>query len=418
MRKFILVTSLVLIVVMITACTGESGLPGPPGPPGPAGPQGPAGDAGPPGAAGVDGKAGDDGVSYVAPVYVGTAACQECHEDIYGSFMKTGHPYKLNQVVDGKRPKYPFSKLTTPPEGYTWDDILYVIGGYGWKARFVDQEGYIITGDESALTQYNLYNEELDMGKNWVAYHAGEENVPYNCGSCHTTGYSPEGNQDGLPGLIGTWAEPGIQCEACHGPGGNHVNNPQLISMEIDRDAEACGQCHRRGDVTEIDASGGFIKHHEQYEELFESKKRVMDCVNCHDPHQTVKYSKGLGIKTPCQNCHFEKSEFQKIQYIDHGGGCIFCHMPKVTKSALGDSERFTGDIRTHLMAINPRSTSQFDDDGNFSQPYLSLDFACKGCHHEGGTGGVMPDEQLVEAATGYHNPDLAGSIVETEEAE
>ena len=96
---------------------------------------------------------------------------------------------------------------------------------------------------------------------------------PYNCGSCHTTGYNPEGNQDGLPGLIGTWAEAGIQCEACHGPGGNHVNDPLLVSMEIDRDSELCGKCHRRGDVTEIDASGGFIRHHEQYEELFESKK-------------------------------------------------------------------------------------------------------------------------------------------------
>jgi len=412
MRRIFVFVLLVLIVSLTAACAGEPGPAGPPGPPGPPGSQGPAGDAGPPGPPGVDGQDGEDGVSYTPPVYVGATICQECHEEIYETFMKTGHPYKLNKVVDGKRPQYPFSRLRTPPEGYTWDDILYVIGGYGWKARFIDEGGYIITGDENAATQYNLYNEELEMGEDWVPYHAGEEK-PYDCGSCHTTGYSPEGNQDGLPGLIGTWAEDGIQCEACHGPGGNHVNNPALVSMEINRDGEMCGQCHRRGDVTEIDASGGFIKHHEQYEELFESKKRVMDCVDCHDPHQTVKYAEGSGIKTPCQNCHFENAEFQKIQYIDHGGGCVSCHMPKVTKSALGDIERFTGDVRTHLMAINPRSTSQFNEDGNFSQPYLSLDFACKQCHHDGGPGGVVPDERLVEVATGYHNPDLAGSVVE-----
>ena len=129
---------------------------------------------------------------------------------------------------------------------------------------------------------------------------------PYDCGVVHTTGYIPEGNQDGLPGLIGTWAEDGIGCEECHGPGSNHVNDPYVPST-IDRDSELCGTCHRRGDVTEIDASDGFIRHHEQYEELFESKKRVMRCVDCHDPHQTVKYaSKGLGIKTDCENCHFE----------------------------------------------------------------------------------------------------------------
>ena len=31
----------------------------------------------------------------------------------------------------------------------------------------------------------------------------GEEK-PYNCGTYHTTGYSLEGNQDDIPGLIGT----------------------------------------------------------------------------------------------------------------------------------------------------------------------------------------------------------------------
>jgi hypothetical protein len=323
--------------------------------------------------------------------------------------MKTGHPYKLNKVVNGEPPDYPYSEVPDPPEGYTWDDILYVIGGYGWKARFIDKDGFIITGDADATTQYNLYNENLDMGDNWVAYHPGEEK-PYDCGACHTTGYIPEGNQDGLPGLIGTWTEPGIQCEACHGPGGNHVNDPYLESMTVDRDSEACGQCHRRNVVTEVDASDGFISHHEQYEELFQSKKRVMDCVNCHDPHKPVKYE-GIGIKTACENCHFEQAEFQKIQYIRHAGGCINCHMPRITKSALGDPERYTGDVRTHLMAINPFSTEQFDEDGNLSQPYLSLDYVCKQCHTEDGSGGELSDEVLVDVATGYHNRDLAGSV-------
>ena len=55
-----------------------------------------------------------------------------------------------------------------------------------------------------------------------VAYHAGEEK-PYNCGTCHTTGYNPEGENE-LPGIVGTWAEPGIRCEECHGPGAGHVD--------------------------------------------------------------------------------------------------------------------------------------------------------------------------------------------------
>lgn len=412
MRRITLLAILFLALALIAAqCGGQPGPEGPPGSPGPAGPQGPEGPQGLPGAPGVDGQDGEDGVSYTPPLYVGSATCQICHGEIYASFMETGHPYKLNKIVDGQPPDYPFSDVPDPPEGYTWDDILYVIGGYGWKARFIDQDGYIITGeDENATTQYNLYNENLDLGDDWVAYHPGEEK-PYDCGSCHTTGYSPEGNQDGLPGLIGTWAEDGVQCEACHGPGGNHVNDPLLVSMEVDRDAELCGKCHRRGDITEIDASNGFILHHEQYEELFQSKKRVMDCVNCHDPHQTTKYAEGLGIKTACENCHFKQAQFRKITYIRHGGDCINCHMPRVTKSAVGDPERFSGDIRTHLMAINPNSASQFDEDGNFSEPYLSLDFACRSCHHPGGDGGNLTNTALMEAAEGYHDPELSGSI-------
>jgi hypothetical protein len=314
--------------------------------------------------------------------------------------------------VDGQPPQYPFSEVPNPPEGYTWDDILYVIGGYKWKARFVDKQGFIITGDENAKTQYNLYNEVLDMGDNWVPYHAGEEK-PYSCGSCHTTGYNPEGHQDGLPGLIGTWAAEGIQCEECHGPGSNHVNDPYLVDMKVDRDSELCGQCHIRGDVTEIDASGGFIRHHEQYEELFESKKRVMRCVDCHDPHQTVVYARGEGVKTACENCHFENAQYQKITDRKHAK-CVDCHMPRVSKSALGDPERYTGDLRTHLMAINPLSTSQFDEEGKFSQPYLSLDFACKGCHYDGGPAAVLSDQELQDMAVGYHDRDLAGSMNKT----
>lgn len=349
-------------------------------------------------------------LDFAAPDFVGSESCAECHQDIYDSFMLTGHPYKLNKVVDGQPPKYPFSEVPNPPEGYTWDDILYVIGGYGWKARFINKDGFIITGDEDATTQYNLYNEDLKMGENWVAYHAGEER-PYNCGSCHTTAYSPEGNQDGLPGLIGTWVEDGIGCEECHGPGSQHIQAPIRVSMEVETDSRLCGKCHRRGeDITDIDASGGFIRHHEQYEELFASKKRVMNCVDCHNPHESTVYAPEIAIKADCERCHFDKAKYQKITDRRHAQ-CIDCHMPRVSKSALADPDIFSGDLRTHLMAINPDATSQFDEEGKMTQPYLALDFACNSCHSEAGRADVIPEQDLVEFATGYHNRDQAGSL-------
>ncbi|UCC53487.1 MAG: collagen-like protein, partial [Anaerolineaceae bacterium] len=284
-RKFLIVVLVTLVLLALAGCAGEQGEQGPAGP---AGPQGLPGPAGTDGAQGAPGPAGVDGLSYEPPEFVGSDTCAECHADTFDVFMGSGHPYKLTQVVDGQPPEYPFTEIPSPPEGYTWDDISYVIGGYNWKARFVDQEGYIITGDENATTQYNFYNPDLDMGDNWVAYHAGEENKPYDCGSCHTTAYSPQGNQDGLPGMIGTFSQGGIHCEECHGAGSLHVNNPMTVDMKIDRDSEACGDCHVRGGSEEVNASGGFIKHHEQYEELFQGKHIAIDCVVCHDPHAGV----------------------------------------------------------------------------------------------------------------------------------
>src|SRR5574341_1265502 len=226
--------------------------------------------------------------------YVGAETCGECHADIFEAFMKSGHAWKLNPVVNGKPPQYPFTKLSEPPKGYTWKDITYVIGGYNWKARFMDKNGYIITdkpgatiSDTTYLNQYNFASPAIGKEDAWVTYHSGEK-LPYDCGACHTTGYKPTGHQDNMEGVVGTWAEPGIQCEACHGPGSLHASNPYGIALKVDRDAELCGKCHRRGDVTTVDAKGGFVDHHEQYEELLQSKHITLDCVTCHNPHTGV----------------------------------------------------------------------------------------------------------------------------------
>ena len=340
--------------------------------------------------------------------YVGSATCGTCHEDIYTVFMKSGHPFKLNRVVDGQPPTYPFTEVPNPPEGYTWDDVLAVIGGYNWKARFIDKEGFIITGDENATTQYNFPNPIVGNEAGWVPYHAGEER-PYNCGSCHTTGYSPEGNQDDLPGFVGTWAEDGIQCEACHGPGSLHAQNPRGVALVIDRDSEQCGECHVRGGPEAVNAQGGFIQHHEQYEELFQSKHVALSCVTCHDPHVGVvqlRKAEEPTTRTLCENCHFENAKYQDSEIHPLVAECIDCHMPRITKSAVGNAEQFTGDIRTHLMAIDPDQVGQFTEDGSQALSQVGLDFACRNCHVEGGLASPKTDEELREVADDYHDED------------
>ena len=392
----IAVAAALLIAAVLVACQAQPGPQGPPGPPGPQGPEGPQGPPGPPGEAPV-------------AEYVGSETCKTCHEDIYNEFMLSGHAWKLNPVVNGQPPDYPFTEVPEPPEGYTWDDIAYVIGGYNWKARFIGKDGYIITGDEDSATQYNFPNPITGSEGGWVPYHAGEQK-PYNCGPCHTTGYNPEGHQDGMEGIVGTWAEPGIRCERCHGPGSLHVENPYNVQMKVDRDAELCGECHHRGSPEAVDASGGFIKHHEQYEELYQAKHIVLDCVDCHDPHVGVVQLRQAGVQTTrtrCENCHFEEAKYQNSEVHQAVGvECIDCHMPRLVKSATGNAEMFTGDIRTHLMAIDPDQVEQFielEDGSVVSASQIGLDFACRHCHVEGGQAAPKTDDELRARATGYH---------------
>jgi hypothetical protein len=269
--------------------------------------------------------AGGSGIAYV-----GSATCKGCHVEIGEKVDKSGHPYKLNRVVGGVRPELPFDSQTggipSPPLGLTWDDITYVIGGFGWKARYIGTDGYIVTGGSGDGVQWNFPNSVLGAPGGWVEYHPGEMK-PYDCGSCHTTGWipCPVGDatcehQDGLAGMAGSFEEPGVQCEACHGPGNLHAANPYLVDIKIDRDAEACGSCHRRGAVETIDAGGGFIKHHEQWEEQFQSKKHSMRCIDCHDPHASSKFADAVvnpnkGIRVACLSCHIGYDTNQTTAY-------------------------------------------------------------------------------------------------------
>ena len=107
---------------------------------------------------------------------------------------------------------------------------------------------------------------------------------------------------------------------------------------------------------------------------------------------------------TQSENCHFKSAKYQNSEvHPALGVECIDCRMPRVTKSAVGDAEKFTGGSRTHLMAIDPDQVGQFTEDGSQALSQLSLDFACRHCHVEGGTASPKTDEDLIERATGYH---------------
>ncbi len=403
MHKPWLITLLLILGLLIVGCAGAEGPQGPPGADGPQGPPGPDGREGPPG---PPGPAGADGLSYEPPTFVGSEACAECHGDLHDQFMNSGHNHPLTQVIDGREPSFPFSNLSGPPDGYSWDQISYVIGGYNWRALFVDANGYIITGDEAATTQYNLPNERLQAGNDWVAFHAGEEKS-FDCGSCHTTGYTPSGNQDGLPGIVGTWALEGVQCEECHGAGSAHANHPMSYEMKVDRTSGACTACHSREAGQDLVIADGFISHLDSYGDLFPGKHAVVDCVVCHDPHSGVvqlEQANEATTQAECQNCHFDQAKVQNVAiHTRLGVDCVDCHMPYLIQNAVANAGMFMGDVRTHMVSIDASQIAQFSEDGTTANPQLGLDFSCRGCHNSNGNGPIKTDEELITAATGYH---------------
>ena len=336
--------------------------------------------------------------------YIGSEACTACHQDIYNTFVNSGHPYKLPKVVDGVAPTYPFTTLEYLPPYFTngWEDASYVIGGFAWKYRFVDKNGYIYTGDDA---QYNFQDNSV------VPYHADEEpgTKIYNCGKCHTTGWISVADggekQDGLPGMDGEFFAGGIQCEACHGMGSDHRSSRSPDDIIIDTSSEACGSCHYRNEDHTIAASGGFIKHHEQYDEMISAKHQELTCVACHDPHVSVKHGQTGGIIKDCTECH------EDLKNPTHNGAdCNTCHLPFATKSAVA-TNKYVGDVMTHIFKINPEADGEmFNEDGTLAngETGVTLDFVCYQCHRDpsgvGGDNSYKTLEQLSAKATGYHD--------------
>ena len=424
--------------------------------------------------------------------FIGSEDCGVCHTVQYASFAQSGHPFKLNKVEGNQPPTYPFTSLNgllqrvtdddaaagDPKAGtdntlgtpVTWDDVSYVIGGYFWKARLVDQNGAVVTGSS---VQYNFQTDAMS------GYHDNETDKPYNCGNCHTTGWRHQDDvlndnrQDGLQFMDGTFFEGGVHCEACHGAGSAHAKFSGVITRDAaprsladltaaDQgfgDPVACGECHTRDGERDypaytsgfdnalaaagapdprpnemggrIAASGGLVKHHEQYDEILGIDPDTLgtdrsaafmathgDCMTCHNPHgSSVNVNNPLYTGVPghdpsndaCLVCHGDYDTT-----LRSGGmlnlACADCHMPDLAKSAVataGELERPTvGDVKSHIFSINLDSTAeQFTADGKFAYPDIDEDWACMTCHNTapGAVIGFAIPDGIVDTYV-YHN--------------
>lgn len=367
--------------------------------------------------------------------YVGSNVCQGCHNtvnanlgyNIVTELFKSGHPYKL-VPINGAPPVYPANTspgVPNTPPGTSWSDFKYVIGGYGWKARFVKNDGRVFTSDSSS--QYNIATG------GWVPYEYGKTiKYDYSCFKCHTTGATASGSWNGVPSdSLGTFNEPGVKCEGCHGPGSLHISNPMGVTPPNTGDTlkfEVCGNCHQRGGRTNaVPVSGGYVQHHEQFNEMKASKHRdgngaELVCKSCHEQHVPLHYPNAAGtglsaIKTKCQDCHAN----HEIKLKDGSGNvigtksidCTNCHMSKTGKSAIAVKigNGYKGDISSHTWSIETRP---YPKDSMWAGNLLklengisktTLDFACLACHS------TKDLNWASSYATGIHTNGLVTSV-------
>ncbi len=355
----------------------------------------------------------------------------EISKEITTSLHEVGG--KLDVMVSSKAPRFDLGEEVTTTMFKKGEKYFVKTVGPNWQ--FNDYEVTAVIGinrRQNYLTtfpngQQHVLPVEWDVEKQqWVDYYGLKNHYPgdgnywsdsgriwqYKCGGCHVTGLEIHYDKSS-DSFQTTMAEPGIGCEACHGPGSKHVDaattyydyeketiiNPSKLPRKLQ--AMVCGQCHSHG-VSTAKISPASEDHPEQYafpfgyqvgqplyqyfEDIPEDQKlhnhqynewmgsrheeAGITCTTCHDVHQAGvhkapnKAQTKLAGNNLCTSCH--KTLVQKAAHRIHTyGSCIACHMPKSKENVSNHAFEF----------ISPEVSLQAG--GVDKKPN-----SCSGCHH------------------------------------
>lgn len=214
-------------------------------------------------------------------------------------------------------------------------------------------------------------------------------NADLACYGCHATGQTlsiAATTPSGLALPASRWVEPGVGCEACHGPGGPHLDaaragKPMAVAMRMPRDGgvatiDACAACHGLRDVlpSPFDASPAHrygeplqtaadpllsVGSNAEFRDPFFpdllpatyqqeaiafsqsgcARKGGMTCAACHDVHSgapSAALQSEDGGNAVCAGCHAaevaagEKHTFHATGTA--GSRCVDCHMAPIVR--------------------------------------------------------------------------------------
>ncbi|MEJ2309328.1 MAG: tetratricopeptide repeat protein [Gammaproteobacteria bacterium] len=268
------------------------------------------------------------------------------------------------------------------------------------------------------------------------------------CAECHSTNLLK--NYDEASDTFDTtWSEIDVSCEACHGPGSQHVawarkepgseqyaGNMGLVALfderkgvawtmdpksgnatrnkprTTDREIEVCAQCHsRRSSISQDYVPGKpFMDHYVPslltdglyhadgqiddevyvYGSFLQSKMYAagVTCSDCHEPHNLELRAPGNGV---CAQCHLPAKYDRKSHHFhepgSQGASCAECHMPP-----------------KNYMVVDPRH----DHSMRIPRPDLSVELgtpnACNNCHddHDAAWAAQLVREWYGEGLPGY----------------
>jgi predicted CXXCH cytochrome family protein len=344
--------------------------------------------------------------------YVDAGTCAKCHADIARNYSNTGMARSFHGPDAASVPN---AKAWLHRASATWYQIVAKDGGWyqrWWQIGFKGKEesageskiDYVM-GSGNHVRSYlhrTARGTLIELPLAWYAEKGGSwalnpgldvsdppigRKIGYDCMFCHNSYPAiPSGHDDaGSEPVFAGQLPQGIDCQRCHGPGGNHVRalrqpgaklsdirsaivNPSRLGKE--RAMEICMQCHlettsaplpnviRRFDRGPFSYQPGeplsafqlSFDHapgsgREGKFEIVNSVYRLrqskcflesngeLGCTTCHNPHE-IRHGQAAvdGYNKACVRCH----EPAKIAARAHspfsksgGGNCVGCHMPK-----------------------------------------------------------------------------------------
>ncbi len=337
-------------------------------------------------------------------------------------FRRAGKFYVNTDGADGKLADfeisyvfglYPLQQyLIAFPDGrlqtlsIAWDSRPRAQGGERWYHLYPDER--ITHGDP-------LHWTRLSQNWNWM------------CADCHTTNL--DRNYDAASNTYATtWSEMNVACEACHGPGRDHLawakhepgseqfaekhglvvalderkgvnwipvpatgNAARSVQLASHRELGVCAQCHsRRAPFAKgMDHDGRLLETHDisllsdglyfadgqQLDEVYnvgsflQSKMHAagVTCSDCHNPHTGKPRAPGNAV---CAQCHLP-GKYDAPTHTLHPAGsvgaqCAACHMP--TRNYMGIDARHDHSFRIP----RPDLSVQLDSPN-----------ACNACHKD-----------------------------------